>query len=146
MSSSEKKCVMALDASLPLGILANTAAILGVTLGLRFPELAGPDVVDGSGGNHPGIVQLPIPILKGSEELLHSLHEKISEEASAFPAGDSDLFVVDFSGIAQGCLTYDEYIRKMRDTPEADQRYLGLALYGPKKKVNHLTGSLPLLR
>lgn len=146
MSSSEKKCVMALDASLPLGILANTAAILGVTLGLRFPELVGSDVVDASGGNHPGIVQLPIPILKGSEELLHSLHEKIAEEAFNSSEDASDLFVVDFSSIAQGCLTYDDYIEKMSQTPEAGQKYLGLALYGPKKKVNHLTGSLPLLR
>ena len=35
---------------------------------------------------------------------------------------------------------------KLRSTAEPDLRYLGLALYGARKLVNKLTGSLPLLR
>lgn len=34
----------------------------------------------------------------------------------------------------------------MAQTPEADLRYLGVAICGPKKKVNKLTGHMPLLR
>lgn len=48
--------------------------------------------------------------------------------------------------LAQGCRAYDEFIDKMGQTPERDLRYLGVALCGPKKKVNQLTGSMPLLR
>ena len=40
---------MVLDENLPLGLLANTAAILGITLGKHMPEAVGADVLDGSG-------------------------------------------------------------------------------------------------
>ncbi len=37
-------------------------------------------------------------------------------------------------------------MEKMRETPEEELTYLGLAICGAKKKVNRLTGSMPLLR
>ena len=37
-------------------------------------------------------------------------------------------------------------MKKMADTPESGLQYLGLALCGPERQVNRLTGSLPLLR
>ena len=46
----------------------------------------------------------------------------------------------------QGCKTYEEFTGNMAQTPEADLSYLGVALCGPKKKVNKLTGHMPLLR
>ena len=58
----------------------------------------------------------------------------------------NDLTVVDFSDVAQGCITYDEYISKAAEIPEKDHVYLGLAICGDRKKVNKLTGSMPLLR
>ena len=58
----------------------------------------------------------------------------------------SDLTVVDFSDLAQSCKTYDEFIGKMGGASEADLTYLGLAICGPKKKVNKLTGRMALLR
>ena len=57
-----------------------------------------------------------------------------------------ELSVVDFSDLAQGCKTYSEFLEKMAATQESTLRYLGLAICGPKKKVNRLTGSMPLLR
>lgn len=54
--------------------------------------------------------------------------------------------VVDFSDLAQGCKTYDEFIEKMGHVPESTLQYFGVAICGPKKKVNKLTGSMPLLR
>ncbi len=41
--------------------------------------------------------------------------------------------MVDFSDLAQGCKTYDEFISKMADTPESALEYLGIALCGAKK-------------
>lgn len=35
MSLQNKKCVMIIDENLPLGIIANTAAIMGITLGRK---------------------------------------------------------------------------------------------------------------
>ncbi|MCT8193054.1 DUF2000 domain-containing protein, partial [Pseudomonas monteilii] len=36
--NNQEKCVMIIDEQLPIGLVANTAAILGATLGKLFPE------------------------------------------------------------------------------------------------------------
>lgn len=56
MNTQDEKCVIILDERLPPGMIANTAAILGVTLGQQKPELVGMEVYDKTGprpsGNH----------------------------------------------------------------------------------------------
>ena len=84
------------DEELPLGIIANTAAVMGITLGKAIPEVVGADVRDESWHTHLGIIEFPVPILRRS--------------------------------------------------PESTLQYFGVAVCGAKKKVNKLTGSLPLLR
>ena len=37
MNLENEKCVMIIDESLPLGLIANTAAILGISLGAAIP-------------------------------------------------------------------------------------------------------------
>ena len=46
MNLQNEKCVIVVDEALPLGIIANTAVILGITLGKTMPEAVGPDVSD----------------------------------------------------------------------------------------------------
>lgn len=134
------KCVMIIDENLPLGVIANAAAIMGITLGKEIPEAVGADVYDKTGNRHPGIIEFPVPILKGSADIIKALCEKLYEPDF------SDLTVVDFSDLAQGCKTYAEYIEKMKDVSGADLNYYGIAICGAKKKVNKLTGSMSLLR
>ena len=138
--TQDTKCVLLLDEALPSGVLANTAAILGITLGRLAPECVGPDVADGSGLVHPGIVTLPVPVLKSSAPHLRALRGTLSDPVF------SDLTVVDFSDVAQGCHRYEEYTQLASQTSENSFTYLGLLLYGNRKKVNKLTGSLPLFR
>lgn len=140
MNVQNEKCVIVVDGQLPTGLIANTAAILGITLGKQRPEVVGGDAADGSGCLHPGIIAFPVPILRGTPEGIRALREKL-----LLPAFQ-DLTVVDFSDLAQGCRTYDEFLLKMADTPEGSLRYLGIAICGEAKKVSKLTGSLPLLR
>ncbi|WP_080873603.1 DUF2000 domain-containing protein [Oceanobacillus timonensis] len=140
MCSAETKCVLVIDENLPLGLIANTAVILGVTLGKEIPEMVGEDVVDRSDVEHAGIVKSPIPVLKGNAELLQELRDKITTELF------DDLTIVDFSNAAQSCKTYEEYIAKLQKKSKSDYLYYGLGIYGEKKKVNQLTGSLALLR
>ena len=52
----------------------------------------------------------------------------------------------DFSDLAQGCKTYDEFINKMSKADGGALDYLGLLLWGDKKQINKLSGHLPLLR
>lgn len=140
MNLQNEKCVMVLDSTLPLGLLANTAAILGITLGRQMPQVVGADVTDRTGRTHLGIIEFPVPILRAAPETIRQLRERLYEPSF------QEVTAVDFSDLAQSCRTYGEFIGRMGQTEEQALRYLGLALCGPKKKVNTLTGSMPLLR
>ena len=140
MDVKREKCVMIIDESLPLGVIANTAGILGMTLGKEMPGIVGEDVKDLDGNEHLGIVGIPVPILRGTPEVMKGIRERLFEPEF------QGLTVVDFSDLAQGCVTYDDYIGKMGEAPERSLKYLGIAVCGDKKKVNKLTGSMPLLR
>lgn len=140
MNLQNKKCVMVIDENMPLGMIANTAAIMGITIGKQMPEVVGVDVYDKTGKGHLGIIEFPVPILKGNGEVIKMVRERLYEQEF------SDLTVVDFSDLAQGCKTYEEFIGKMKEVSETELEYLGIAICGPEKKVNKLTGSMPLLK
>lgn len=140
MDEQSTKCVIIIDEKLPLGIIANTSAILGITLGKHIPNLVGENVHDATDKNHLGIIKIPIPILKGSREILRKLRKKL------YTSDFEDMIVIDFSDIAQSCNIYNEYVQKVSTISEAEHNYLGIAICGNKKKVNSLTGSMPLLR
>ena len=140
MNLQYEKCVMIIDEQLPLGIIANTAAVMGITLGKNIPEVVGNDVYDKTGNKHLGIITFPIPILKGDIQTIKAIRQKLYQ--SEF----SDLIVVDFSDIAQACKNYIEFISKMQSVTEAELNYIGIAICGTKKKINKLTGNMALLK
>lgn len=135
-----EKCVIVLREDLPAGVAANTAAILGITLGQRRPDLVGPDAADGGGKRHPGIIQIPVPVLRADVAQLREIQDKL--ESLKFQG----VTAVDFSTLAQGCRTYGEFLEKMAGAVPDSLEELGLLLCGSAKQVNRLTGSLPLLR
>lgn len=138
MDGIKKKCVMVLDEELPVGLAVNAASVLAVTLGRRVESIVGPDIIDGSGQAHAGIVNIPIPILKADASAIKDIRLRA--------AGMERLLIAGFTDVAQTSKTYDEYTRKISRVPSEELGYLGIALYGDKKLVNKLTGSLPLLR
>lgn len=140
MNDDNMKCVMVIDSELPIGVIANTSAILGATLGKQIPEQVGDDVIDASNKKHLGIITIPIAMLKGNKAILKDLRDRL------YNPNFSDLFVADFSDVAQCCNVYSEYVTKASSIQEQEHTYLGIAIYGEKKKVNKLTGSMPLLR
>ncbi|CAI3705727.1 hypothetical protein CNEO3_80097 [Clostridium neonatale] len=85
-------------------------------------------------------ITIPVPILKANKELLRALREEL------YTDNYKDVITVDFSDVAQSCNVYSEYLQKASMTPELEHSYFGLAICGHKKKVNKLTGSMPLLR
>lgn len=134
------KVVMVIDRELPLGLIANTAAVLGASLGKMVAGLVGAETYDADGNRHLGITTMNIPILGASGEQLRTLRDRLF-------AGDfADVAAVDFNHVAQRSLDYENYTRLLAEIPGAALAYLGLCLYGPVKKVNRLTGSLGLLR
>lgn len=132
-----ERCVIIVDESLPPGLAANAAGVLAVTLGSTLPGLVGEDVVDGDGHRHPGLIRAVLPVLRAPGSRLGAIRD--SAVATA-------LGVIDFPAFGQQTNDYDEFRAHVEETPAADLRYLGIALYGERRAVARLTGSLPLLR
>lgn len=140
MDIESEKCVVIIDEKLPLGVIANTAVILGITMGMKMLDVVGKDVFDKNGNIHSGISQFPVPVLKGSDKIISNLRNRLYDDEF------SELAVVDFTELAQHCKTYDEYVSRMARCENEDLKFMGLAICGNKKKINKLTGSMPLLR
>ena len=135
------KLVMVINRDLPLGLVANTAAVLGISLSKIYQEdIVGGDITDADGNLNLGITAQTIPILSASREQVKEIREAMFEPAFA------EVAAIDFSEAAQRCLNYDQYMRSLSQLSAEELFYLGVCMYGPKKKVNKLTGSLPLLR
>ena len=137
LNQEEAKLALIIDEELPVGLIANTAAMLALTLSHAIADIIGPDAFDASGGRHVGITRMALPILRAKGERIKEI------QASANEAG---VYVVDFCDAAQSTSVYGEYSAKLLATTESELRYLGIAIYGAKRLVNRLTGSLPLLR
>lgn len=136
MPEADNKLAIVIDGSLPAGLVANTAAVLAMTLGSRLPGVIGPDVKDADCGLHVGITTLPIPVLVADQDALKRIRSQALD----------DVLLVDFTETAQRSRTYDEYTEKLANAGEASHGYLGIALFGPRKRIQKLTGSLRLLR
>ncbi|MDK2123070.1 DUF2000 domain-containing protein [Parachitinimonas caeni] len=133
----ENKCVVIVDESMPLGTIANTTAVLAATLGKLRPEMIGADLPDSSGFLHQGITTMALPILKGNGPLLKRMRSQLK-------AFEPALLVVDLISATRTTKSYQEYAAVL--AADEDIEYFGLALFGDKKTVNSLTGSLGLLR
>jgi len=134
------KCVMVIDQNLQLGMIANTAAVLAISIGKEVEGIVGEDIIDGDGIPHRGITNANIPILRGDAEIIRALKTRLSQN------GHGELYYVDFCDVAQKCKDYADYTALLAATPADELNYLGIAICGPDKQVNSLTGSLGLLR
>jgi len=134
----DKKCVIVLDQDLPVWLLANSSAVLALTLGKTVDGILGHDIQDGSGETHRGITNTVLPILKTEKTNLTTIRERANSL--------DGVIVVDFSDVAQRTKIYEGLAAQLQATKSEDLRYLGIALYGDKQAINSLTGSLALLR
>jgi hypothetical protein len=131
------RCVAVIDQTLPIGNAANAAAVLALTMGKRQPQLAGAALVDASGDAHPGLIPIGIPVLGAPGDDLPAIRGK------AVAAG---LEVVDFPVQGQQTNDYGEFRRLVRETNPEGLRYLGVMIYGTRKKVSRVVGRYSLLR
>jgi len=131
------RCVAVIDQTLPIGNAANTAAVLALTMGKRQPHLAGEPLVDASGDAHPGLIPIGIPVLGAPADDLPAIRGK------AVAAG---LDVVDFPVQGQQTTDYAEFQRLVSATNPDALRYLGVMIYGVRKKVSRVVGRYSLLR
>ncbi|MBP2654141.1 MAG: hypothetical protein H6Q73_1710 [Firmicutes bacterium] len=133
------KTVFLIDRKLPLGLIANTAAALGLSLGSKVEGLVGPDIFDKDERIHIGITKVNLPILGTSQEEIKAIREKVYEEEFR------DILVIDFCSVAQKSKRYEDYTELLSETKVDNIKYLGICLYGSSQKINKLTGGFSLL-
>ena len=137
-TTKDFKIVMVINDALPVGLIANTSAVLALSLGKEVTDFIGEDLSDKDGDIHRGITAQPVPILKANEEKLRELKKQSSEY--------NNLFIVDVTDVAQKSKTYDDYEQKLQEKTIDELQFLGIAFAGPAKTVTSLTGNLSLLR
>jgi len=134
------RCAFIIDQALPQGLIANTAAILAMTLGKERPDLVGHDVRDADGNRHQGITSIVMPILASDADGIKALRGRAEINESA------GLGLIDVTDTAQEAKNYGAYETRIGETRHDDLRYLGLCIYGPAALVRSLTGNLPLMK
>ena len=134
----ELKVIIVVSSNLGIGLAANRAAVLATGLAMHIPSLPGQNLVTKDGVELLGFTQIPIPILTVKPEV--SLLElcKRSEELGCK--------IIVFLTRAQGMRSYEEYRNSVAETNYNDLDIDAIAIYGDKKSVTKITGSLPSLR
>jgi hypothetical protein len=132
-----QRCVVVVDADLPVGKAANAAAVMALTMGARNPQLVGKALIDSAGNVHPGLIPIGIPILAAPKEELPGIRSRALEV---------DIEVVDFPAQGQLTTNYAEFMQMMSGTQPESIAYLGIMLFGTRKKVSRIVGKYSLLR
>jgi hypothetical protein len=131
---------MIVDGNLPIAMISNTTAALGISLASGTNGMIGKKLIDKDQRIHEGITNVPIPILTLSKEEIKHKYDDLLE------INDPEIKVIGFSDVAQKSLSYEDYELKLLSINKDQINYLGICLYGPKKKINKLTGNLKMLR
>ncbi len=131
------RCVAVVDDALPIGKAANAAAVMALTMGARQAHLVGEPLVDAAGNHHPGLIPIGISVLGAPATELPSLRDK---------ARQAGLEVVDFPAQGQQTNDYAEFRRMLGETAPDQVRYLGVMVYGDRKKLSRIVGKYGLLR
>jgi hypothetical protein len=133
------RIVIIVDPSLPAGLIANTAATIGIGLGAVEPNLGGTILTDIAGRAIHASAKRPVPILQASAQEICALLMR----AQAAPPGAR---VIAFPQFARKLHDFADYLSEFPNRDLASETIEGLGLAGPDKWVRSLTGSLKLLR
>ncbi|MDT0300770.1 DUF2000 domain-containing protein [Streptomonospora wellingtoniae] len=132
------KWVMVVDRDLEPGLVANTASCLAAAVGRELPRMIGPGGFDASGGAHRGLPWTGCTVLGGDAAEVGGIRAKALSK--------SGLLVVDMPSLAQVCRVYSGYLEALAEAGADDIRYHGVALVGPRNKVDKIVGRLPLFK
>jgi len=135
----EIRVAIVVNPELPLGPLANAAAVIGVGLGAARPMLGAVELTDADGRTVSTSADRPVPILQAGPDQMRELLRR------ALPAPDGAV-VVPFPEFARSIHTFEEYLRVFPEKRLTEEAPAGLGLLGPAKWVRSLTGSLKSLR
>lgn len=130
------KPVIILSDSLPVGLKANFAAVLGMSLGRFEPALVGADTPTSDGAVLAGITTVALPVLGAPQEDLPVL----------FAAAEILPLRLAYMQAAFEARNYEDYSQRIAAVPLAGHTPQAILLAGPRKAVDRICGRLPLLR
>lgn len=130
------KSAVIIDETLPIGLLANTAACIATGLFHQQPDAYGPAI---TGADHTfiPITKIPILILKKGKRDFNEILRRIS---------GTDLRCMIFTKEAQSTADYNEYIQRVSGKNLSDLQIVGIGMIGEDAQVTKVAGDLPLLR
>ena len=139
MNNTEIRLAIVVDPALPLGVLANTVAALGIGIGAAGEQLGRTLLKDAQGRTVTTSSNRPVPILQADVAALGALLLR------ALAAPDAGI-VVPFPRFARSLHDFAAYTAEFPRHDLETTAIEGLGLAGPQKWVRSLTGSLKLLR
>ncbi|MBS7804773.1 DUF2000 domain-containing protein [Rhizobiales bacterium TNE-4] len=134
-----EKIAIVVDPQLPLGLLANTVATIGIGLGAVAPDLGGTVLTDADGARIHNSANRAVPILQATPETMAQILIKAQSP-------DAAGFIVAFPQFARSIHSFADYQALFPTKSLSSETIEGLGLAGPDKWVKSLTGSLKLLR
>lgn len=138
---SAEKIVLVLRSELPAASLVNIAACLTAGITARHPWLAGQPLQDAAGLCTVASSHLPIVALKADDAVFNRILQQLQQQDAG-----ADNCVCLFPAYAKSMHSAPEYWQQHQQTAHDGSQLSGLALLGPKKWLNKLSGNLPLLR
>ena len=132
------KIAIVLDPDMNRGKLANRSAVLATGLAVHHPEIMGPDTATADNITLPGITKVPIVVLQARN------NREIPELALKSRRLNCTTLV--YLAHAQGLRSYNEYMHHISGKTEESLDVDAFLIYGPRKKVEKVTGNLAILR
>ncbi len=132
----ENKLVAVMNEKVEPGLIMNALAHMCIGFGSEIGK--GPlqltNYLDGDGGSHPNISEMPFMILKANSNKIRTLRQAALE---------AKISCVDFTD-TMTVGTYLEQIERTKQTKEVDLIYYGIVLFGKWDKVSELTRKFSL--
>jgi hypothetical protein len=134
--------VLVVDESIvDLGILANAAFVMGLTMGRHLPlDTFGPDVKDANGVEYAALTALPHHVRKASKGQLRTLHTR----AIAAKKENIHVLVVAYP-LQAATSSYLQYTADMALSPTQEMQYRAVHVAGPNEVVRTWTKNLSRL-
>jgi hypothetical protein len=139
VTNTDTRIAIIVDPSLPLGLIANTVAAIGIGIGAAATELGGTLLIDTKGRAVRTSANRPVPILQASSKVMGALLMR------ALPAPEEGI-VAPFPRFARKLHRFEDYLLEFPQRSLGSETIDGLGLSGPEKWVRSLTGNLKLLR
>lgn len=127
------------DPTLPVGLVANTTATIGIGLGAAISAFGNTVLTDNVGRAIHNSADRPVPILQAPVDTIRDLLLK------SLPPPEGAR-VVAFPQFARSLHSFSDYLESFPNIDLATEAIEGLGLAGPEKWVRSLTGNLKLLR